>query len=373
MHNSTNGVEAKAEINSTFNLQQMAAGDFVLPASLEAREPAEARGLARDQVRLLVTEGEGDAQHAIFRDLPSFLRPGDLVGINVSGTLPAALRAHRADGSPLEVHLSTRLPAGMWSAELRRPGMGASQAFYQGREGEIIDLQGGGQLKLYAPYSEDRRVQPPEKIRLWLVGLALPQPWNEYLQAHGFPIRYNYVEREWPLSAYQTVFANEPGSAEMPSAGRPFTADLMVKLVAMGVQFAPLVLHTGVASLEENEPPYAEYYRVPENTARQINQVRATGGRIVAVGTTVVRAVESVTDVEGTVHPGEGWTRLVINEDRRLRAIDGLLTGFHEPRASHLHMLRALAGDEHLRRAYCSALAGEYLWHEFGDVHLILP
>ena len=348
--------------------------DFALPAELEAREPAEARGLARDEVRLLVTSGAGKAEHAIFRQLPDFLRAGDLLVINTSATLPAALKGQRADGSAVEVHLSTRLPAGMWSAELRRPAAGASRTFYGGRAGEVIALAGRGQLKLYAPYSEDLRTQRAERVRLWVARLATyPLPWADYLRAHGFPIRYEYVDQSWPLAYYQTAFASKPGSAEMPSAGRAFTPELITRLVANGVQIAPLVLHTGVASLEEGEPPYAEYYEVPEATAQQIDHVRATGGRVVAVGTTVVRAVESVADDRGRVRAGEGWTRLVIGEEHRLRAIDGLLTGFHEPRASHLQMLRALAGIKHLRRAYQEALAARYLWHEFGDMHLILP
>lgn len=351
----------------------LGSSDFVLPAELEASEPPEARGLARDQVRLLVTAGAGKAEHAVFRQLPDFLQAGDLLVINTSATLPAALTGQREDGSAVEVHLSTRLPAGMWSAELRQPAVRASRAFYGGRAGEVIGLPGGGQLKLYAPYSEDRRIHKGDRVRLWVARLAAPLSWADYLHAHGFPIRYEYMEQSWPLAYYQTAFAVEPGSAEMPSAGRPFTPELITRLVANGVQIAPLVLHTGVASLEEGEPPYAEYYRVPEPTAQQINHVRATGGRVVAVGTTVVRAVESVVDDRGRIRGGEGWTRLVIGEEHRPRAIDGLLTGFHEPRASHLQMLQALAGNEHLGRAYEEALTAGYLWHEFGDIHLILP
>ena len=351
----------------------LGSSDFTLPPELEAREPPEARGLARDQVRLLVTSGAGKAEHAVFRQLPDFLQAGDLLVINTSATLPAALKGQRADGSAVEVHLSTQLPAGMWSAELRRPAARSSRALYGGRAGEVIALAGGGQLKLYAPYSEDRRTQRVDRVRLWVARLATPLPWADYLRAHGFPIRYEYVDQSWPLAYYQTAFAGEPGSAEMPSAGRPFTPKLITRLVAHGVQIAPLVLHTGVASLEEGEPPYAEYYRVPEPTAQQINHIHATGRRVVAVGTTVVRAVESVADDRGRVRRGEGWTQLVIDEGRPLRAIDGLLTGFHEPRASHLQMLRALAGIKHLRWAYQEALAARYLWHEFGDMHLILP
>jgi S-adenosylmethionine:tRNA ribosyltransferase-isomerase len=133
---------------------------------------------------------------------------------------------------------------------------------------------------------------------------------------------------------YQTVFATEPGSAAMPSAGRPFTAELVTRLVSNGVQIAPLVLHTGVASLESHEPPYEEYYRVPRATAERVNAARRGGHRIVAVGTTVVRALETVTDEDGDTHPGDGWTRLVVTPDRLLRSVSGLITGStsHAPR-----------------------------------------
>ena len=141
-----------------------------------------------------------------------------------------------------------------------------------------------------------------------------------YLADHGHPIRYGYVPREWPLDAYQTVFATEPGSAEMPSAGRPFTPELITRLVAAGVQIAPIVLHTGVSSLERHEAPYPERYAVPETTARLVNATRWWGGRVIAVGTTVVRALETVADEAGAIAAGEGWTRLVVTPERGLHA-----------------------------------------------------
>jgi S-adenosylmethionine:tRNA ribosyltransferase-isomerase len=181
------------------------------------------------------------------------------------------------------------------------------------------------------------------------------------------------VREGWPLSYYQTVYATEAGSAEMPSAGRAFTPELITRLVAGGVQIAPLLLHTGVASLEAHEPPYEEYYRVPRETAALVNAAQRDGRRVIAVGTTVVRALETVADPAGTVRPGTGWTRLVITPERGLRTVTGLLTGLHEPQASHLAMLEALAGRAHLRLTYTEALRQHYLWHEFGDLHLILP
>ena len=203
--------------------------------------------------------------------------------------------------------------------------------------------------------------------------LKLPVPVPEYLKQHGFPIRYGYVKQFWPIEYYQTVYVTEAGSAEMPSAGRAFTPELIAQLTARGIQFAPLILHTGLASLENHEPPYEEYYRVPTETARIVNAARQARRRIIAVGTTCVRALETVTDSDGFTYPGEGWTSIVVTPERGVRSINALLTGLHEPRATHLAMLEALAGRKHLQIAYAEALREHYLWHEFGDVHLILP
>lgn len=348
--------------------------DFQLPPSLEAAEPPEARGLARDEVRLLVSQQAGQRlTHARFRQLPDFLEAGDLVVINTSGTLQAAIDGSRSDGSPVEIHLSTHLPADLWVVEVRRPDGTASRPFFEAVPGEIIQLPAGGAVTLHTPYRPNQRGLTTSRARLWIATLNLPEALPDYLDRHGYPIRYGYVKQTWPLAYYQTVYATEPGSAEMPSAGRAFTPELITRLVSQGVQIAPLILHTGVASLEDYEPPYEEFYRVPPATARLVNGAKAAGRRIIAVGTTVVRALETVTDERGTVHPGEGWTSLVISPDRPVRAIDGLLTGLHEPKASHLRLLQALVGLNHLRRAYEAALAQRYLWHEFGDLHLILP
>ena len=349
---------------------------FTLPRDLEAHEPPEARGHARDDVRLLISYRHDDhLVHANFRDLPNHLREGDVLVINTSGTLPAAVTANRENGEVLRLHLSTRLPADLWTVELRRPSGTATVPCRDGRSGETLTLPEGGVCTLLTPYCTDRSTAPcPDHgARLWIAVLHLPQALLTYLERHGTPIHYGYVPREWPLSAYQTVYATEYGSAEMPSAGRAFTPDIITRLVARGVRVAPLVLHTGIASLEDHEPPYEEFYRVPEGTARTVSDVRAAGGRVIAVGTTVVRALETVTDSQGVTHPGEGWTRKVITPETGVRAVSGLLTGWHEPKASHLLMLEALASAQHLHVAYQAALRGRYLWHEFGDLHLILP
>lgn len=346
--------------------------DFDLPRELEAGEPPEARGLERDEVRLMVSYKNDDrVVHSTFRDLPDFLEAGDVLVINTSGTMNAALDAEREpDGAELELHLSTRLPANLWIVEVRRLTETATEPFRHMVPGERLLLPGAGAATLLAPYPREAE---DGGSRLWVSTLDLPEPLDEYLDRYGAPIRYGYVEEGWPISYYQTVYATEIGSAEMPSAGRAFTPELITRLVARGVQVAPLILHTGVASLEEDESPYEEFYRVPPETARLVNAAHAAGKRTVAVGTTVVRALETVTDEGGTVHPGEGWTGLVITPERGVRSVDAMLTGLHEPRSSHLMMLEALAEREHLEIAYKEALRENYLWHEFGDLHLILP
>ncbi len=344
--------------------------DFVLPPELEAGEPPEARGLSRDEVRLMVSyKSDYRTIHSRFRDLPDFLDAGDVLVINTSGTMKAALDAERESGAALKLHLSTRLPAGLWIVKVRRPTGTATEPFSRMKTGETLRLPGGATATLHAPYPSGAR---GEGSRLWVSTLDLPVSLDEYLDRHGAPIRYGYVKEGWPIGYYQTVYATEMGSAEMPSAGRAFTPELVTRLVAKGVQVAPLILHTGVASLEEDEPPYEEFYRVLPETASLVNAARAAGRRVVAVGTTVVRALETVTGPDQTTHPGEGWTDLVVTPERGVRSVDAMLTGLHEPRSTHLAMLEALADRGHLRHAYAEALNEGYLWHEFGDLHLIL-
>lgn len=347
--------------------------EFDLPEELEAGMPPEARGLARDEVRLMVSYRQDNrVQHSRFTQLGNFLRAGDLLVVNTSGTMHAALNATRADGMPLELHLSTHLPSDLWIVEIRAQAGHTTRKYTENTPGEILRLEAGAEVVLHTPYRSSRDDYALSE-RLWIATLRLPCPLQDYLTRYGFPIRYSYVREQWPLDYYQTVYATEPGSAEMPSAGRAFTPNLITRLVAQGVRIAPLILHTGVASLEEHEPPYEEYYRVPPETARLVNAARTTGRRVIAVGTTVVRALETVGEADGTTHPGEGWTTIVVTPERGMRTVDGLLTGLHEPRASHLLMLEALANRQHLKMAYDEALHNGYLWHEFGDLHLILP
>lgn len=328
--------------------------DFVLPPELEAREPAELRGSGRDDVRLMVSSGN-QIVHAHFRDLPRFLRPGDLLVLNTTATLPAALRARRENGEEIALHYSTSLPGGLAVVEPRHAEV---------RPGERLTLPAGGRALLLIPYRDSNR--------LWIAQLDLSEPLIDYLRRHGRPITYSYIKEPFPLAAYQTVYSRDEGSAEMPSAGRPFTRRMLACLRRSGIALAKIVLHAGVASLELHERPYEEWYEVPLRTAERVRQAKARGGRVIAVGTTVVRALESSVDRSGNVVASRGWTDVVITPERGVKVVDGLLTGFHEPRASHLQMLEAIAGREHIGSAYREALQHGYLWHEFGDLHLIV-
>ncbi|MEU0400784.1 S-adenosylmethionine:tRNA ribosyltransferase-isomerase [Streptomyces sp. NPDC006197] len=388
-----------------------------VPTELSARVPAEQRGpgRGRDDVRLLVSRGTAVSHHS-FRELPALLRAGDVLVVNTSTTLAAAVDGRlgpEPGGEPVVVHFSTRGDDGRWAVELRAPEpSGSTRPRGGGPAGAVVRLPGGARLVCAEPLV-------PGGGRLWWARVDVDVP--GLLGRYGRPIRYGYTDQDQPLSAYRTVFARPSpdgsGSAEMPSAGRPFTARLVAELVDRGVRIAPLCLHTGVASAEAHEPPYPERFEVPAATAALVNAARAGGGRVISVGTTAVRALESAavgpprrtesgaaarspggplgpngardTWGEGTAAEGAprragaggggavravaGWTDLVVTPARGVRVVDGLLTGLHEPEASHLLMLEAVAGEPALRSAYAAAVRERYLWHEFGDLHLLLP
>jgi len=338
---------------------------FDLPKARIATRPFEAGGRRRDEAPMLVSwRWSGETVDARVADLPSLLDPGDVLVVNQSATMAAALPV----GDGRIVHLSTRLGPERWVVEVRKECGHGSLPLLDGAPGPIR-LPGGGEVDLLAPYPSGHQ----GTVRLWLAGLRLPATLVSYLAEHGRPIRYGCSAEDWPLSSYQTVFGLTPGSAEMPSAARGFTADLVAELISAGVVLAPLTLHTGVSSLDIGEAPYPERYSVPAPTAELVNQARTAGRRVIAVGTTATRALETAADEQGRVHAAEGWTDLVITPQRGVRAIDGILSGWHEPEASHLLLLEAVAGLPLLERSYAQALAGPYRWHEFGDFHLILP
>lgn len=338
---------------------------FALPGDRVANTPPEARGLERDEIRLMVASPGGFVD-AAFRSLPEFLAPGDLLVVNSSPTMAAAVKGFR-DRLPVVVHLSTPLDDGSWVLELRRPDA----------SGPVLDAQAGdairvadGTISLVEPADSGA----PGAIRLWRAHVHVAGGVRSLMRRHGRPIRYRHVTGEWPLSMYQTIFADLrrwPGSAEMPSAGRPFTARLLRSLRRKGVGLAIIELHAGVSSQETHEAPLPERFTVLKNAVELVAATRERRGRVVAVGTTVTRALESAVRNDGTLGAAAGWTDLVLGPDRPALVVDGLITGWHPPEASHLDLLQAVAGTELVADAYERALAGDYLWHEFGDSALL--
>ena len=339
---------------------------FVLPPELEATQPPEVTLGRRDAVRMLVSIGEQAPRPSMARDLAEWLDEGDLVVVNTSATIPAAIDATTPDGRAVVVHLSTELPTGLHLVEIRRrQANGTTAPDPDDFAGTTLDLAGGGQVRVLG--------RMPQSVRLWVATLALPVPLLEHLDRWGRPIRYRYVPDSWPLLAYTNAFAREPGSAEMPSAGRVLTPEVVTDLVAHGVVVAPIVLHTGVASLEAHETPYPERYRVParppgsstspaRTVAASSPSARPSSGRWRPSPTTTASSIRA-----------RGGPSSSSRRSRGVRVVDGLLTGWHEPEASHLRMLEAIAGRPALERAYRTAIDAGYRWHEFGDVHLILP
>jgi S-adenosylmethionine:tRNA ribosyltransferase-isomerase len=335
---------------------------FVLPPDREASRPSEARGLARDDVRLLVSE-QGAIAHARFHELPQFLRPGDLLVVNDSATMSAAVDA-RIDDDAAVLHFSTWLDDGAWVVEVRSTD-GHVADWSALRAGLTIRLPGRVTATLIEPWLASGH-------RLWRARVDGTTDAVRWLQRRGRPITYAYVRDRWSADHYQTVFGRRLGSAEMPSAARPFTNHLVTQLVTCGVSVAPVTLHTGVSSPEQGEPPSPERFAVSDTTARLVDVTREAGGRVVAVGTTVTRALESMATDDGNVQAGSGWTDLVLGPERPAHVVDGLITGWHAPGASHLDLLEAVVGSRAVREAYDSALASGYLWHEFGDSALLL-
>lgn len=336
---------------------------FHRPAALQAARPPEARGAGRDDVRLLVSTSEGH-RHLPFRSLPEVLRSGDVLVANDSATIPASLPADGPTG-PFRLHLATRYGPRTWLAEPRRTAAEPGPLpLAPGAKARV----GGVPLRFVAPY--------PGLPRLWFVLSGAPL--EPVMASVGAPIRYRYVPDPVPLEAYQTVFARTPGSAEMPSAGRPFTHDLVRALAARGVGVHTLTLHAGVSSLElgtgdlDQATLFPEPFAVPAGTAAALTHARRRGGRVIAIGTTVVRALESVWDGRA-YRPLGGFTRRFVRPGRWHGSVDGLLTGLHDPGASHLALLYAVAGPTLVRDAYAAAVERGYLWHEFGDSHLLLP
>lgn len=335
--------------------------------AIAASAPPEARGLERDEVRMLVGRTDG-ITHAIFRDLPDHLRPGDLLVFNDSATVNGQVDAHLEGRGPVVLHVATKLDSGERVVEVRTfPD--AERAILDARAGDIVRT-GAATLTLHAPYPRRNSSPTGDGSRLWRAGVT--GDLDRHLRHRGRPIAYGYLDRRYPLSAYQSVFAERPGSAEMPSAGRPFTTELVTRLVIRGIRMAPITLHTGLSSQEAGEAPLPERFAVSPATAAIVNSTRSAGGRVIAVGTTVTRALESAVK-RGKATAASGWTERVVTPADPPQLVDGLITGWHDPEASHLQLVEAVAGAELTSDAYAEACSRGYLWHEFGDSALLLP
>jgi S-adenosylmethionine:tRNA ribosyltransferase-isomerase len=336
--------------------------DFYLPSELNASHPPERRGIRRDHVRMMVLDKKtGDVSHDKFFRLAEYLKPGDLVVMNNSRTVPAILKAGLYRNSKLlekeaEIRLARRRNEETWDVLIvtDRIKLGDILQFSSDLSAVVIDMKEGSPLKtiLFSKKGTDL--------------------FNS-IYALGEPIRYEYINHPWGLDYYQTVFASHPGSVEMPSAGRAFSWELLFNLQHKGIELDFIQLHTGLSYLLDDEVETSptdnyEEYHLSEKTIEKIHKTKAAGGRVIAVGTTVVRALESA-GVTGELH---GVTNLYINQNFPLKMVDGIITGFHEPKASHLDMLTAFVPQDLLWNAYEEAIDVQYLWHEFGDMNLIL-
>jgi S-adenosylmethionine:tRNA ribosyltransferase-isomerase len=359
--------------------------DLPQPPNVATHTP-ETRGLARDEVKLMVLDKvSGERQHATFYQLPQWLDADDVVVVNHSRTLPASLPVRLAtDGQGIRIHLAGRITKNLYIVERRTVAGAPDDTRFATGEQLVIDDEALQMLHRQPP---EQSTKPQGSVvctvighfhphsRLWYVECAFDL-WR-VAEIIGQPIRYGYLREAPDIEAFQTIFARELGSAEMPSAARPFSERVVASLQARGVKLAGITLHTGTSSHEvtgrlTDHPFLPEWYHVSAETAALINEANANHRRVIAVGTTVVRAVESATLANGEVVPKAGWTSLIITPESPPRAVTGLMTGFHDSDTSHLAMLYAFTTQENLRSAYAEAVAKGYLWHEFGDANLIL-
>ncbi|WP_053366624.1 S-adenosylmethionine:tRNA ribosyltransferase-isomerase [Bacillus sp. FJAT-27245] len=331
---------------------------FNLPPSLNAAAPPERRGVRRDHVRMMVLSKEtGYGCHDSFYNLDQYLNEGDVLVLNSSRTIPAILRGRLLEREEeVEIRLAGKIDGSRWYALIVSPSLDTGETiWFSGRLEAVVEKAAGD--------------TPLSVICFSKSGTSL----FDEIYSLGEPIRYEYIETPWSLDYYQTVFASHPGSVEMPSAGRAFSWELLFKLRRKGVKIAFIQLHTGLSyflddNFDHHPSKIKEEYAIPEETLLAITEARLSGKRVIAAGTTVVRALETAM-ATGQAH---GWTNLFIHPGYELKAVNGILTGLHEPEASHLAMLSAFISQDKLYVAYMDAVEAKYLWHEFGDMNLIL-
>ena len=329
---------------------------FILPDELHAAFPPERRGTRRDHVRMMTIDRKtGKVIHDYFNHLADYVKPGDMIVLNNSRTIPAALRA-TIDNTcqEVEVRLARCLNETSWEALVLSVNVkvGDCLSFSDELSAVVIDRKPDSPLLI---------------LRFSLSGLSLYQ----HVYSLGEPIRYEYIKKSWDLNYYQNVYGTVPGSVELASAGRAFSWEMLLDLQKRGIQLSYLQLHTGLSYLNDDQfspKDNPERYDISKETMTAVLKTKASGGRVIAVGTTVVRALESAVST-GTL---SGWTSLYINADFQLKLVDGIITGFHEPEASHLDMLTAFIKPEMLFEAYDEAIQEKYLWHEFGDINFLV-
>ncbi len=350
----------------------LSAYDFDLPPELVAQQPAE----RRDASRLLrLDRTTGALEHRRFQELPDLLGSGDLLVLNRSRVLPARLLGRRPNGGVAEVLLVRRRESGLWEA-LVRPGRRL-------REGTCIAVAPGFEVRLEGevepqPEGAHARAAPTRMVRL----ITVDGDPDAAVDRHGHVPLPPYIRR--PDTAadrerYQTVYARETGSVAAPTAGLHFTPELLETLRMRGIETATLLLHVGPGTFRPVEAPDIrqhrvdpEHFVVPEAAAGAVNRARADGRRVVAVGTTVARTLESALGEDGQLRPGPGETALVILPGHRFRSFDGLITNFHLPRSSLLLLVCAFAGRVHTLAAYREAVRQRYRFYSYGDAMLVL-
>lgn len=337
--------------------------DYTLPRDRIAQHPSQ----RRDESRLLVLHrSDGSIEHRIFRDLLELVPAGDVLVLNETRVFPARLVGRKPTGAAAEILLLRPLGEddALWEA-LVRPGGKL-------KPGRVVEIADTLSVEIVDSTPDGGRV----------VRLVTPLPIEVALERHGRIPLPPYVEREaGPEDAerYQTVFAREVGSVAAPTAGLHFTRELLDALEAKGVRLARLVLHAGIGTFRpvETEDPgehrmHAEHYTVPDETARVLNDTRAAGGRIWAVGTTVVRTLETVATDDGRIHAGSGWTDIFIRPPYGFKAVDRLITNFHLPRSTLLMLVAAFGGYENVMRAYGVAVAEGYRFYSYGDAMAVI-
>lgn len=335
---------------------------FELPSFLNAAMPPERRGVRRDQVKMMVqNRWTGKTIHDHFFNLDFYLKKGDVLVLNSSRTVPAILRSElyrkgKLIQSEIEIRLARRKNDSTWEA------LAVCEDIKQGDQ--LIFSQ-----QFFGEVFEVNKKSPFITINFSKNGSAL----YDEIYAIGEPVRYEYINSPWELDYYQTVFATHPGSVEMPSAGRAFSWELLFKLQKKGIKLVFIQLHTGLSYLLDDKWDHSptenyEEFTIPAEAWEHILQAKVEGKRVISVGTTVVRAIETAA-VNGEL---AGWTNLYIKPNYDLKITDGIITGMHEPEASHLDMLSAFINQKDLFNAYQEAIKRGYLWHEFGDMNLIL-